>query len=266
METTKNTKLYFGRPGSMYGLISLLIMLFLTIYQIIMSYCVLKQDSEHFSEFLIYFAVFIITEWIYYFLFAIVQNRHISLEMIAFALSSISLFVTASVSPSKTKTQFIAILAGLAVYIAMVLYMRSTTRTSALRMPMAIISIALLAFTLVFASYTNGAKNWIYIGPVSIQPSEFVKLAFIYVGAATLDKLQSSRSLTAYVFFSVGCVGLLGLMSDFGTALIYFATFILIAFLRSGDIRTIVLVCTAAVIGVILILTMKSYITPSFPS
>ena len=90
----------------MYGLISLLIMLCLTIYQIIMSYSVLRNVSENFSELLIYFSVFIIAEWIYYFIFAIVQNRHISLEMIAFALSSVSLFVTASVSPSKTKTQF----------------------------------------------------------------------------------------------------------------------------------------------------------------
>ncbi len=231
-----------------------------------MSYCVLKEAGEYFSELLIYFAAYIIAEWIYYFIFAIVQNRHISLEMIAFALSSISLFVTASVSPSKTQTQFVAIFIGLALFIAMVLFMRSTTRTSAMRMPMAIAAIALLLFTLIFASYTNGAKNWIYIGPISIQPSEFVKLAFIYVGAATLDKLQSSRSLTAYVFFSVGCVGLLGLMSDFGTALIYFTTFLLIAFLRSGDVRTIILVCTAAIIGVILILTMKSYILNRFAS
>lgn len=266
METTKNKKLYFGRPGSMYGLISLLVMLFLTIYQVIMSYCVLSQDSENFSELLLYFSAYIIAEWIYYFIFAIVQNRHISLEIVAFALSSISLFVTASVSPGKTQTQFVAIFIGLALYIAMVQYMESTTRTGAIRIPMAIAAIGLLAFTLVFASYTNGAKNWIYIGPISIQPSEFVKLAFIYVGAATLDKIQSTKSLTAYVFFSVGCVGLLGLMSDFGTALIYFATFILIAFLRSGDIRTIVLVCTAAVIGAILILTLKSYILNRFAS
>lgn len=266
METTKNTKLYFGRPGSMYGLFSLLVMLFLTLYQVIMSYLVLSEDSENFSELLLYFACFIIAEWIYYFIFAVVQNKHISIEMIGFALSSISLFVTASVSPSKAKTQFFAIFIGLAVFIAMVFYMRSTTRTGALRMPMAVAALGLLAFTLLFADEINGAKNWIYIGSISIQPSEFVKLAFIYVGAAPLDKIQSSKSLTAYVLFAVACVGLLGLMSDFGTALIYFATFIMIAFLRSGDIRTIVLVCTAAVIGVIIILTMKSYILNRFAS
>ena len=78
----------------------------------------LRNDSENFSELLIYFSVFIIAEWIYYFIFAIVQNRHISLEMIAFALSSVSLFVTASVSPSKTKTQFVAIIAGIMMQIA----------------------------------------------------------------------------------------------------------------------------------------------------
>lgn len=266
METTKNTKLYFGRPGSMYGLFSLLVMLCLTLYQVIMSYLVLSEDAENFSELLIYFASFIIAEWIYYFIFAVVQNRHVSIEMIGFALSSISLFVTASVSPSKAQTQFFAIFSGLAVFIVMVFYMRSTTRTGALRIPMAVAALGLLAFTLLFAEEINGAKNWIYIGSISIQPSEFVKLAFIYVGAAPLDKIQSSKSLTAYVLFAVACVGLLGLMSDFGTALIYFATFIMIAFLRSGDIRTIVLVCTAAIIGVIIILTMKSYILNRFAS
>lgn len=44
---------------------------------------------------------------------------------------------------------------------------------------------------------------------MSIQPSEFVKVAFVFVGAATLDKLQTTRSLTKYIIFCVVCVALL---------------------------------------------------------
>ena len=39
------------------------------------------------------------------------------------------------------------------------------------------------------------------------------------------------------------CIGLLGLMSDFGTAAIFFVTFLVIAYLRSGDAADMVRVC-----------------------
>lgn len=256
--------MYFGKPGSLYGLMTLIAMLLLTAFQSVMAYRVLTDRSDYFAKLLIFFAVFVIAEWAYYFFFGIAKNRHVSLEIIAFALSSVSLLLTSSISPGAAETQFAAILIGLVLFTVMVQYMKNTTRTSVLRLPMAIAAIGLLAFTLVFASYTHGAKNWIYIAGISIQPSEFVKLAFIYVGAATLDKLQSTRSLTIYVIFAVGCVGLLGLMSDFGTALIFFLTFLVIAFLRSGDIRTIFLVCAGALIAVIVVLMLKSYILTRF--
>lgn len=83
-------------------------------------------------------------------------------------------------------------------------------------MPMACAALLLLAVNLVLAKATNGALNWLDLGFVSIQPSEFVKLAFIFVGAATLDKLQSTRSLTKYILFSFACVGFLFLMYDLG--------------------------------------------------
>lgn len=256
--------MYFGKPGSLYGLMTLIAMLLLTAFQSVMGYRVLTDRNDYFLKLLIFFAVFIIAEWAYFFFFGIAKNRHISLEIIAFGLSSVSLLLTASISPGAAETQFASILIGLIAFIVMVDYMKNTTRTSVLRMPMAVAAVGLLAFTLLFASYTNGAKNWIFVAGVSIQPSEFVKLAFIYVGAATLDKLQSTRSLTLYVIFAVGCVGLLGLMSDFGAALIFFFTFIIIAFLRSGDFRTIFLVCAGALIAVIVVLMLKSYILTRF--
>ena len=144
---------------------------------------------------------------------------------------------------------FRSVVLGLCVFITLLVIMRRTDIVMKLRMPVAFGAVGLLIVNLALAKYNNGALNWITIGGISIQPSEFVKIAFIFVGAASLDKLQSARSLTKYLIFSFGCVGALFLMKDFGTALIFFFTFLIIAFMRSGDVRTIALVCVAAVLG-----------------
>ena len=46
--------------------------------------------------------------------------------------------------------------------------------------------LLLLIVNIAIAKVTHGARNWITIFGVTFQPSEFVKVAFIFVGAATL--------------------------------------------------------------------------------
>ena len=53
-------------------------------------------------------------------------------------------------------------------------------------------------------------------------------------------------------------------MGDFGTALIFFATFILIAFMRSGDFKTLILALAAAVFGGVIVLKFKPYVADRF--
>ena len=60
------------------------------------------------------------------------------------------------------------------------------------------------------------------------------------------------------------CIGLLGLMSDFGTAAIFFVTFLVIAYLRSGDAATLALICGGAVFGAGIIVKFKPYILSRF--
>ena len=62
------------------------------------------------------------------------------------------------------------------------------------------------------------------------------------------------------------CIGLLGLMSDFGTAAIFFVTFLVIAYMRSGDFATLSLICGGAVFGAGIILKFKPYILSRFAS
>ena len=62
------------------------------------------------------------------------------------------------------------------------------------------------------------------------------------------------------------CIGLLGLMSDFGTAAVFFVTFLVIAYLRSGDFATLALICGGAVFGAGIIVRFKPYILSRFAS
>ena len=240
-------------------------LMFVTVFQIISAMPVLFSTEEVNPELLSVFGGFMLVEWVYFISARwFVNQRAVELEIIAFMLSGIGLTTVASVYPDYALKQFVAILIGLVGFVILLAIMRNVEVIAFLRPFVAVAAVGLLALNLVLARTINGALNWIEIGAFSIQPSEIVKIAFVFVGAASLEKLQSTRSLTKYLVFSLGCVGALFLMRDFGTALIFFATFMVIAFLRSGDIKTIGLLGVASVLGAALIIFFKPHVASRF--
>lgn len=242
------------------------ILLLLTVFELIVFPQVLLDDSGKVqTKVAISLGAYVVVEWIYFFIGSVIlKKKSLELEGIGFFLTAIGLAVVASVNPGDLHKQLAAALIGIVGFIALTWLIGNIDRVMKLRIPVAVVAVGLLGVTLIVAEAINGANNWIFIGGVSIQPSELVKIAFVYVGASTLEKLQSTRSLTIYILFAVACVGMLFLMQDFGTALIFFFTFIVIAFMRSGDIRSIMLICVAALLGAALILYMKPYVADRF--
>ncbi len=247
--------------------VNLILMLFvITLFQLTCLFTLIgKASSEHKMGIILTFGIYILVEYIYFIgARLLLKRKGFEVELIAFLLTSIGLSITTSVYPDKALKQLVAVLIGIFGFVFLQWLLRDLKRVSFLRIPVAIGAVGLLAFTLVFATVTNGAKNWLYIGGLSIQPSELVKVAFIFVGAASLEKLQSNKSLTKFIIFAFACVGALFLMYDFGTALIFFFTFIVISFMRSGDIRTLVLVCTVALMGGLIVLMFRPYVANRF--
>lgn len=239
-------------------------LILVTIFQVLTGTVAITGNGFNSKLFVIYVG-FIILEWGYFIIAStFFGQNNFEIEIIGFLFSGIGLTNVATVDDGYALKQIVAILLGLFVFIAMLVVLRRTDIVMKLRMPVAVAAVGLLVANLALAQYTNGALNWITIGGISIQPSEFVKLAFIFVGAASLDKLQNARSLTKYLIFSFGCVGALFLMKDFGTALIFFFTFIIIAFMRSGDVRTIAIVCVAALLGALMIVYFKPHVAARF--
>ena len=242
------------------------VLLLITVFQLISAaQTVFDSDGEIRQDIVIVFGAYIVIEWLWLIISrAAFKRKSFELELIGFFLTGIGLTVVASVFPGDLIKQFVAFLLGLTVFELILWFVADIKRIEWSSVPLAIASVALLALNLILAEATNGALNWITVFGISFQPSEFVKIAFIFVGASTLEKLQSTRSLLKYIVFSVVCIGCLFLMYDFGAALIFFFTFILISFMRSGDIRTIAVVCGAALLGAILILIFKPYVAERF--
>ena len=210
--------------------------------------------------------IFMILEWVYAIVStAVLKTNSPALEFLAFFLTGISLAIVTTRGSNTLLTQFIAVIIGFVLFLLMLRMIANVDRAEKFRYPMAGIGIALLVFGLIFAKNTNGAYNWVQFGGFSFQPSELVKIAFIFVGAATLEKIQTTKNIRNYALFAVVCVALLFLMRDLGTALIFFFTFVILAFMRSGDSRTILFsILAAAMAAVLVVLVKKNYVMNRF--
>ena len=207
--------------------------------------------------------------WGYFLAMRAIHRVGFEMETIAFFLSTLSLAVTASSAPSALFKQLLALLLGLFLFVVLGVFLRDLDRVKSIRWLMAGGAIGLLGLTLVLGALglsqaKYGALNWVTLGPLSFQPSELAKICYIFAGSATLERLFRKRNLGLFMVLTAVCLGCLALMSDFGTAAIFFITFLVIAYLRSGDWATLALICGGAVFGVVILLTFKPYILSRF--
>ena len=137
--------------------------------------------------------------------------------------------------------------------------LRDLERGKAVRYAATAAGIGFLVITLIFGEEYYGAKNWITIGSLSIQPSELSKVCFVFAGASTMDRIMNKRNLILFIGYSALVCGCLALMNDFGTALIFFCAFLVIAYLRSGSVGTIGLAVAALVFAGVIVLKIAPH-------
>lgn len=211
------------------------------------------------------FVILFTASWVlYFFSRRILKRVSFEIETVGLLLSSIGILLLSGEGLDTVKMQIAAFGIGIVLFCFLVWFMSDLERVMKLRLYIAIGAILLFVANLVFGKDFNGSRNWIFIGPFSFQPSEFIKIAFVFVGASTLDHLQTKKNITEFIVFAAICLAFLFLMRDFGTALIFFACFLIIAFMRSGSFRTIFLILAAACFGVFLILQFKPYVAQRF--
>ncbi|HKL85047.1 MAG TPA: rod shape-determining protein RodA [Treponemataceae bacterium] len=118
-----------------------------------------------------------------------------------------------------------------------------------------IVSVVLLLYTRLFGRYVNGAKSWIGIGELGIQPSEFTKLVYILYLAYFLDRTAGietklSRFLKAGLIMFVPLILILS-QPDLGTASVYLPIFIAMAFIAGIPLRYIGMVVIGGSLSIV---------------
>ena len=238
-------------------------LLLLTLFQLLTAIQLILGGCDPALE-LTAFGGLIGLEWALYLALRAFRRTGFEAETLAFFLCTMGLAVVSSSAPESLIKELLAIVAGVCVFLVVCWSLRDLERAKTVRYLAAVAGIGLLAFNLLFGVEKFGARNWIQLGGVSFQPSELVKICFVYAGASTLHRLMAKRNLILFIGYSAAICGCLALMNDFGTAIIFFVAFLVIAFLRSGDVATIALACAGTGFAGVLALRFKPYALKRF--
>jgi len=126
--------------------------------------------------------------------------------------------------------------------------------------------VLLLIITLFFGETVNGARSWIGVWQLGIQPSEFCKIATILFLAKYLSE-NTNRIKDVRVFLiALGIilvpVGLILLQPDMGTALSYIPVFLIMTFIAGAKLRHVLFVFCMGLLTIILAIlpTWETYL------
>ena len=220
--------------------------LLLTVFQFLCAVAfVFTGKPEYTQSVLIGFGGIMVCQWVLFLFYACIHRTSFEVELIAFFLCTMGMCAICTVVPGEALKQLVAMMLGVFLFLMLGWCLRDLERAKKVRYLAGVAGIGFLVVTLLFGQEIYGAKNWLQIGPMSLQPSELSKVCFVFIGASAMDRLLQKRNLWLFIAYSVTICGCLALMNDFGTALIFFVAFLVIAYMRSGSVGTIGLAVTA---------------------
>ena len=100
----------------------------------------------------------------------------------------------------------------------------------------ALAGILMLLLVFVIGVEHYGARNWISLGGFAMQPSEFVKIIYVFFMAALLSKTTKFKHVAAITVVAAVHVVILVLEKDLGAALIYFVTYLVVLYVATMKI------------------------------
>lgn len=169
--------------------------------------------------------------------------------IISCVLSAIGMVMLYRLSPQIAVKQVIWFIIGITAYILVVVLVPNLSNFKKYK-------YVFLAFTLIFMAMAtfagkaiNGSKNWIVIGPISFQPSEFGKIFLVAYLAAALEKYKNFKNLIEPAFVVMVSLGFMVLQKDLGSVLIFFGISITILYIATSKLKYVITCFALSTVG-----------------
>ena len=151
-------------------------------------------------------------------------------------LCGVGVVILYTVSPERGVKQMTYYVLGLAAMIVVSLVVSHKRRFKGLTVISMLLGIAALILPLAFGQWSGGAKNWVQLPLIgSFQPSELVKLSLVLAMAYYFSAHRTVLQMMPAILFAGACLLLLMLQRDLGTALIYYATTLVLFYAACGN-------------------------------
>lgn len=148
-------------------------------------------------------------------------------------LMSIGFIMITRLSYNKAVKQLVIVAGSVALSLLVPIIIRKVKVLSEWRKFYAAAGVVLLGVVLVLGQVTGGAMLGFSIAGINIQPSELVKLIFVFFVAASLKKDTSFRNVVITTVIAAGHVLILVISKDLGAALIIFAVYLVMLYVAT---------------------------------
>lgn len=150
-------------------------------------------------------------------------------------LLTISFIILTRLDMDKAMKQFVFAACAVVITCFIPILVAKLKFLNRLRFLYGVIGIAGLSYVLVAASTTYGAKLSIGIGPFVIQPSEFIKIIFIFFSACMLQETKEFSHIVKTTMIAALHVLILVASRDLGGALIYLVTYLVMLYVATRN-------------------------------
>lgn len=202
----------------------------------ILSFLILAFTGENLIEILVLGLISFVDIILVYLIFKYFcpQGCSMILTSVLF-LTDIGLVMLMRLNTALATKQLIWYIIGFAVMFLIIVLLKFIKKPEKLKYIFLLITITLQVVTLVMGNTRYGATSWLTIKGFTFQPSEIIKLSFVFYLASAFKDKKYFRELLDVIIPCIVVILLFVLQRDLGSALTFFMIFLVMLYVTTNN-------------------------------